>query len=252
MNTAIIKTGAKTITKFVSRNSSAILTGMAVAGVGTTTFLAIRATGPALERIRNENAETPLEKVRAAWIFYIPTFVSALITIACIIGADRINSKRAAALAGLYSISEKALKDYQDSVVEEFGEKKAEQIKDAIAKKEVDNTPINDSTIVFTGKGDVLCLDSLSGRYFMSKIEDIRAAVNDMNKLIIDQVWITLNDFYYELGLEATGLGSSVGWDLEHMIDIDFSSQITADGTPCLVLVYRQMPRAEWMYNIPE
>lgn len=251
MNTAI-KTGAKAITKFMSRNSSTILTGMAIAGVGTTTFLAIRATGPALERIRGENAETLLEKVQAAWMFYIPTFISALITIACIIGANTINTKRAAALAGLYSISEKALKDYQDSVVAEFGEKKAEQIKDAIAKKEVDNTPINDSTIVFTGKGDVLCLDSLSGRYFMSKIEDIRAAVNDMNKLIIDQVWITLNDFYYELGLESTGLGSSVGWDLEHMIDIDFSSQITADGTPCLVLVYRQMPRSEWMYNIPE
>lgn len=66
----------------------------------------------------------PLEVVKAAWKPYIPAAITGSLSVACLVGASRVNFKRNAALATAYTLSEKVLKDYKDSVVETIGEKK--------------------------------------------------------------------------------------------------------------------------------
>ncbi|MBQ5562679.1 MAG: hypothetical protein IIT39_04770 [Clostridia bacterium] len=75
---------------------------------------------------------------------------------------------------------------------------------------------VESTAIVTTGYGDTLCYETLSGRYFYSDIEKIRAAVNRANKIILEESYISLNEFYDELDLGHTGIGDSIGWGVAH------------------------------------
>lgn len=59
-----------------------------------------------------------------------------------------------------------------------------------------------------------------------------------------DDMYISLNDFYYEIGLRGISIGDDIGWDIDRgYIDLDFSSQLAEDGVPCLVIDYGVAPR---------
>ena len=89
-----------------------------------------------------------------------------------------------------------------------------------------------------------MCFDVLSGRYFKSDIDLIKRVENNINKRMFNDMYISLNEFYIELGLEPIGIGDDLGWSVDKgMIDIDFSSQLADDGTPCLVIDYSVSPK---------
>ena len=93
-------------------------------------------------------------------------------------------------------------------------------------------------------KGNTLCYDSISGRYFKSDIEKIKKAENELNKKMLNEMYLSLNEFYDELGLRPTSLGNELGWNIDDgLIDIHFSSQLSEDDQPCLVLDYCVAPR---------
>ena len=57
-------------------------------------------------------------------------------------------------------------------------------------------------------------------------------------------MYVSLNDFYDEIGLDFTKVGRELGWSVdEGLIEIHFSSQLADDGTPCLVVEYYTPPR---------
>ena len=123
------------------------------------------------------------------------------LTVACIIGANSINLRRNAALATVYSLTEATLKEYQSKVVSTIGEVKEKAIKDEIAKDKIEKNKPKKSNVVVTGSGDTLCYDSISGRYFKSDIEKIKSSVNELNRDLLYEMFVSLNDVYYALGL---------------------------------------------------
>ena len=47
----------------------------------------------------------------------------------------------------------------------------------------------------------------------------------------------------YEIGLSDIDVGSNLGWDIDKgYIDLDFSSQLDENGTPCLVVGHHRPP----------
>ena len=55
--------------------------------------------------------------------------------------------------------------------------------------------------------------------------------------------YISLNEFYYEIGLPGTTIGDTIGWKVDDgFVEVYFSSQLTEDGTPCIVLNYERAP----------
>ena len=105
------------------------------------------------------------------------------------------------------------------------------------------------NVIIMDGKGDTNCYDVISGRYFRSDKETIRKIVNDLNSRMLKDGYISLNEFYYELGLPENAVGDLLGWHLDRgQIDIDFSSQLDAADNPCLVINYRVAPVYDFMY----
>lgn len=252
--------------KAARKHSPEILTGIGIAGMLSTTVLAVRATPKALMLIEEKKREkkfavikdggdpdlTKLEIVKTAWKPYIPAVITGAASIACLVGASSVNARRNAALAAAYALSETTLADYKEKVVETIGEKKAQEVKDAIAKDKIENDPVTRKEIIATDKGETLCYDALSGRYFKSDIEYIRRAVNNLNERLLFDTHISLNEYYDEIGLEEIfPMGENLGWTVDPdsankgLIELDFSSQL-AEGTPCLVVGFSNAPRYDY------
>lgn len=130
-----------TVKKAVEKKSPEILIAFGIAGMITTTVLAVKATPKAMEKIKevekNKKEEfdrdhgyseldtmfklTKPEVVKATWKCYIPAAISGATSIACIVGANTVHSKRNAAIATAYKLSEKALTEYKEATIEEVG-----------------------------------------------------------------------------------------------------------------------------------
>ena len=227
----------------VSKHSPEILTGIGIAGMITTTVLAVKATPKAIKlieaekRVKHVDTLSPIDTVKTAWKCYIPAAITGASSIACLIGSNAINVKRNAALTTVYTLSEVARNEYREKVVETLGEKKehAERIKkDPVSKKEV----------IITDKGTTLCYDHVFGRYFKSDIDLINRAMTKINREIVINMYASLNDFYAELGLSPVEMGYELGWNIDDgTIEIEPSSQLADDGTPCLVIDYNVQPK---------
>ena len=154
--TQIIKSAKKVVTQ----RSPEILTGLGIAGMITTTVLAVKATPKAIRLIEQaedrEKAELrPIDKVKVAWKPYIPAALTGVASVGCLIGASSVNARRNAALATAYQLSTTALSEYKEKVVETIGEKKEQQIREKIAQDKVDKKPVSRSEVIIAGGGNI-------------------------------------------------------------------------------------------------
>lgn len=237
-----IKSAGRVLTKY----SPGILTGIGITGMIGATFMAVKATPKALYLIETKKEESeveelaPVETIKTCWKCYIPATLTTVLSAVCLIGASTVSAKRNAALATAYSISEAALREYQEKVVEVVGEKKEKAVRDAVAKNQIERDPVTKSEVVIIdSNSNTLCYEPLSGRYFKSTIDKIKKAEIKLDRQMIQEMYVSLNDFYWEIGLDGTDLGDKMGWNLSKgYMDLSFSSQLADDGTPCAVIVY--------------
>jgi len=242
----------------IVKNGPSVLTG--IAGIGLVSTAIFAGTGAikayqlvGLEEIRlmNSPAESgrwgflsTKETIRVTWKCYIPAFVTGAITLVCIIGANKMNLQRNAALVGLYSFTETAFKEYKNKVVDTLGRAKEEKIRDDISADTIKANPSSDRVIISTRNGNVLCYDKPSDRYFRSDVEKIRQIRNEINRKLRSEDFISLNEFYSELDLEYVSLGYDNGWNIDKgYLDISFSAQLDKNDEPCIVLNYEVVPR---------
>lgn len=134
-----LKLLAKASRQMLNRNASKILAGFAIgAGVMAVGF-AIEATPKAMILLEEKKAELGVEKldaktiVKTAGPVYIPTVVSMGFSTACTIGALKAKSQQNAALAAACTLSETALRTYQNKVVETIGAEKEQEIREAVS-----------------------------------------------------------------------------------------------------------------------
>ena len=105
----------KTVTKTLSKHGPEILTGMGIAGMITTTVLAVKATPKAIQLIEQKKQEEQkdelnvTETVKTAWKPYVPAAVTGVCSVACLISGTAVGVKRSAAIATAYQLSTNAL-----------------------------------------------------------------------------------------------------------------------------------------------
>lgn len=229
----------------IVKQSPIILAATAVGGVITTAVLASQASIKADELIKEAEHEkgselTVTEKVQAGWKPYVPTIISGGLTVGAIITSTVISQKRQAALAGLYALSETALKEYQDKIETKYGQKDAQKIRDEIngdRVKAAENPPW-DTSVLPAGK--VLCFDKFTGRYFTSSVQEISMASSEINEMIYNgDFCASLNEFYGLINspqLPQCTIGEEVGWNIDSNCKPYFTSTLTSDMKPCLVV----------------
>ena len=275
INTAAIKTFAKQIERGVEKHAPEILTGIGVTGFVTTVVLGIKVTPKAINAIDNERRArknevlenqsadisedqlnqkiaaaaklTPVDYVKCTWKIYTPVVLTGAASIACVLGANHISLRRNAALVAACTLTENRFSEYKDKVKELIGDKKEQNVRDELAKDRIAHNPMVEEDVVNTGKGETLCYDAISGRYFMSDIDEIKRALNLLNHQLLYDETASLNDLYDYLGLEPNGCGEDFGWNRAHpnwggLIEPSFSSQLTDKGIPCVVLDFIEGP----------
>ena len=252
----------------MTNHSPEILTGIGIAGMISTTILAVKATPKALTLIENEKNRlnrkrmeeardagqrsyseisklTPVETIRTTWKCYIPSAAIGAMSIACLIGASSVSLKRNAALATAYKLSEAAFTEYKTKVVETIGEKKEQAVQEKIYKDHVDKNYATKSEVIVTGGGETLFMDYQTGRFFNSSIDKIDKVINQLNRQMTYNMepYVSLNDFYDAVGLERVDLGKDMGWNVDKgLIDKRISPQIV-DDKPCIVLDFYPSPQ---------
>lgn len=236
----------------LSNNSPVILTGVGVAGVLATAFLTGRATFKASELIRIEettdkgpkNEWIPLngrEKFDLVWKLYIPSAVAGFATVTAIICSNRIDSRRAAAVAAAWAISERGWNEYKHKIVEKLGEHKERAARDEIAQEQVTKNPPSNQVVILGG-GSVLCFDRWSGRYLRSNMETLKKAQNDVNYQMLNHEYASLSDFYDKIGLAPTQESDDIGWNSDVKLELEFSTAMSDEGEPCITFGFQTTP----------
>lgn len=235
---------------WTKKHSPEILTGIGITGMFSMTVMAVKATPKAMRLIEEKKREEQVdalsvgETIKVAWKPYVPVILTGALSTACLIGANSVNTRRNAALAAAYKLSETALAEYKEKVVETLGEKKEKEVRDKVAKSKVENNPPKSNEVILTGKGKTLCFEVISGRYFESDIDTIKQVENKINHKLLRDNTLSLSEFYYELGLTATSISDDMGWRVDNgLINLDFSSQLTPEGEPCVVIDYGTLPK---------
>jgi len=244
----------KTIKPFTTKHEPEILMAMGLSGMIFSVIWGIRATVKATKRIELKKQRlgvdtlTKTQIFNETWRLYLPVVVSTSLSIPCIIAGNRVSTKRNAALAAAYTISETALQEYQDKTKEIVGQKKEQEIHEAISKDMVNKTYPN-SQILLTGDGESLFHEPLSGRYFKSNWNKILKAANELNADALTNMGgeITLSDWYIKLGLDPTEMSDNMGWTIINgvsgLVDIRVDSTLTPDNIPCGSIYYNNRPK---------
>jgi hypothetical protein len=240
----------KRLQKASADNAPTILTAIGATGLITTAVLTGQASFKAAEVLARTNPEyrdgtdsvhklDSREKAELIWKFYIPAVGTGAVTLVCIIAANRIHTRRAAALASAYTISQELFREYKEKVLEKLGEKKEQEVRDEIAKDRLKKPP---AEIFMIGTGEVLCYDMHSGRYFINSLEGLKKGENDTNYQIIHSDYASLTDYWDRIGLPKTSESDELGWSTDARLEVNYSSLISEDGKPCITIRFTTIP----------
>jgi hypothetical protein len=254
-----IRTIAKRSERFVTDNSPAILTAIGVVGTISTALLTGKAAVKSHELLKEQEAEWERlkghptyardnevweerkAKLGLVWTVWIPPVASACVTCSAIIFANRIGTRRAAAVATAYAMSEKAFAEYKDKVVETIGKNKEQKVRDDVAQDRVTKNPPS-REILMVGGDESIFYDKYTGRYFKSTMEEVKKAQNHLNHIVLNDGYASLNDFYSWVGLNNTPAGEELGWTSDKLLEIFFSTTMTEEDKPCIVVEFKTDP----------
>lgn len=248
---------AKEVTKivggFVKTNSPAILTGIGMAGTITTAILTGKATIKAMKIIEQEEKKAggridTIDKVKKTWKCYIPAGISLVGSMASILAANKILSSRNAALAAGLTASTEALKAFKESANEVVGQETADHIESNAVRKRFGHTiPSDTSKLAVLGKPETLCLDTLTGQFFWSNPNDIKAAVNDFNAELVRTGILSANELLDFLNLKECELAAHNRFNIDDgTLSYRLDSDLADDLTPVLSIIWSDIPA--WKY----
>lgn len=230
---------------FVKRNGATILTVASGIGVVVTTVMAVKATPKALaliEEAKQEKGEdlTTVEKVKVAGKVYVPTVVSGVATIACLVGANELNKHQQAALMSAYALLDNSYKEYRKKVDEMYGEGSSREVEKEIVKDKYNESDLT----IDDADGKELFYDAFSERYFRSTLADVIAAEYEINHLLAQDCGVYLNEFYDELGIDEVDYGNYIGWSSFEIVEtywycwveFDHEKVTMDDGLECTII----------------
>ena len=251
---------AKDLAGEAVKHSPKILTYLGVAGIFGTAIVSYK-TYPKVEAIIEEHnnvvtsifkekGDTQAKLKKEKWRFFKelvkavgPALAMSIISSACVICANAINTKRISILSAAYAVAERRIEDlegYKEKARDLVGNKKADQI-----QKNHDEIDIlheaKAADVYETGHGHMLAYDKLNDRYFRCNPDYIRMVFKDLNYRLMNEHWISANEFYYAIDFRESEAGDVLGWELEEFGEIPYSLDTrfaTIDGIqePCTVV----------------
>lgn len=190
--------------------SPLLLTIVSIAGTIGTAALASIATLKVEKIFEEEQKEKELtvkDKAQIAIRQYAPTIFAGGLTIASIAGAQHLNRKQIASLAGSYAAIAASYKKLESKTKELFGEDGLKKVKQAIIQEKI-------STKKQIDPDDLKCTfyEEFRGELFERTDAEIIEAEYAVNRLMAKQGYVSLNNFYEFLDLPPIDSGDELGW----------------------------------------
>lgn len=236
---------------FLKRNSSTILTCIGAAGVVLTAVTAAKATPKAMALLRQAEDDkqdklTKLEKLQVAAPAYIPSVMIGASTIACIFGANVLNKRSQAALTSAYVLLDSSYKEYIERVKDIYGEKAHVRIINNMYENKRENVDIE--RIDVNGKKEFF--DFFSLQIFESTLDEVRAAEQYVNDALRTRGYISLAEFYEQLGIDGTDDDCALGWSAFCCDEFKLTVQINRDDpeNEHYLLIMETEPSPNYMY----
>lgn len=242
---------------FLRKAYPTILTALGIAGMVTTTIMAVKATPKAMKLIKAKKDElktdklTPTELVQTTWQCYIPSVLIGIGTVTCIIGISAMDKRNQAALTSGYAMLNESYKQYRQAAKKVYGEDAdnkihAEMAKDAKVASydwgyQVYNMDMDPES------EQLLFYDLTSKKYFTTTMAAVLNAQYHVNRNLSLRGDCSLNEYLSFLGIEEVDKGNELGWaiwDIDYMIEemgcywLDFDNRkiILEDGLECIVI----------------
>lgn len=176
----------------------------------------------------------------------------------------------ALSMAALASQTDNAEK-LEKKIIEKYGNKEYEKIQDDLAKDEVRTHPVNYSTVINTGRGNVLCYDPILHDYYWSDLDFIKRVADNLNSESAD-LWrkhsrsaISYDRWRYELELPYSNenefseketltdiqVGKHLGW-YDSPIHVKITVMLLPDNTPCHIIGFARDGGPKWHLNIED
>lgn len=215
----------------VKKRGSLILSVFAIGGVVVTAVMAARG-GLEAERILAERDQLYLEEdepepdpeeektfVPASfkeafdltWKCYAPAGVSGVLTIACIIGSQYISAKQIAALTASVSFLMASRNQLEDAIREKYGEGALQELRQKMKLRKPEKEIIK-CIAEETGKGNLLCFDGYSGRWFRSNEDAVVKAIKTFSDMVKAGGYVSWNDLFKLYGIEESHFGFQWGY----------------------------------------
>lgn len=204
-----------TMTDWIKKNASTILTCVSAVGMVGTLVLAVRATPKAMRACTDAQVEkgrtqlTKLEVAKAAAPAYLPTLAAGTGTLICLFGANVLSRRQQASLISAYAALDQAFADYRTKVISFGGKELDKAVTDAIEDEKRDseeNRPPWDEVQTFYLTG--------YPKFFDATMEQVRTAEYVLNRNFALRGNATFNEFLRFLGLDDLGKdGDEIGWE---------------------------------------
>jgi hypothetical protein len=243
-----IKPIMKAIIKFGKKHSTKLLAGGAI-GAELLGFWFMHKEAPVVRKKLDElpKGSGIMAKIKVAGPIYWPAFLMLGVSSGCIVGGCVLGEAKLAEMTSLAMASEAALTRYEKKVIDELGPEKANEIQQGIAKDLMNERPNGDGPVdvIATANGADIFYDTLSGRYFTSCAKAIYEAKDKVNSEIQGGIgmWVTVNEWYSELGIDPIPLGKGKAWNIDHLLNVKIGDfEETPDGRPCKPILYFSSP----------
>lgn len=227
-----------------------LLVGGLIGDLALGTALDIMATINAKKHIDQAKKELNKDKLnvkeitKAIWKDILPPLIVKGLSAAAIISSNRIAAKRFADLAAMYTIAESSMQRYKEKTKEIIGEKKESQISDEVSKEATKS--IDSRTYVISNEGEYVCIESITGRSFVSNWNKIS---NMANRLVSKsrgsvEARITESEWFDAIGLRSTSVSDEYGWDMNSN-PFDIRPRFTGDenNVPVIYIDYVNRPK---------
>ena len=150
-----------------------------------------------------------------------------------------MNKRQQAALMSAYALIDTSYKEYKNKVKELYGEEVDQKIRTEVAKDRFE-----DEESYHEDDGKQLFYDEYSNRYFRATNETVLRAEYEINRILVEDCYATLNEYYDLLNIPKVDYGDYVGWSSAQMFEMYWSSWINFrhekvemdDGLECYII----------------
>ena len=158
---------------------------------------------------------------------YGPAVIIGAASIAAICTSHGIMKKRNVALASAYATLDQGFKKYKERVVERFGEDVEKEIRYGVKAQEIEKTVVGKDGKEKTVKETIQVVEDTEvtpySRFFdesclawtkdpQQNLTFLMQTETALNKQLINNGYVTLNEAYRAIGLPETNAGLRIGW----------------------------------------